>query len=170
MLGGEYRDNMEGLDYVIANMPFVDADRLGVWGGSYGGYLTNWAVTQTHRFKGAVTISSISNLWSQWGASAIPLWLEVEIDGLPWERKDLMEKQSPLFQAYKAKTPTLFLHGELDFDTPIVEAEQMFMALKKNKVEVVMVRYVDDGHGMRMKPMNQVDVINRAMAWFNKHL
>jgi dipeptidyl aminopeptidase/acylaminoacyl peptidase len=81
-----------------------------------------------------------------------------------------MMKQSPLFYADKAQTPTLFLHGEMDYDTPIVEAEQMFMALKKMGVETVFVRYADDGHGIRMKPVNQIDALRRAMKWFKDHL
>jgi dipeptidyl aminopeptidase/acylaminoacyl peptidase len=170
MLGGEYRDNMEALEHILETRDYVDADRMGVYGVSYGGYLTNWVVTQTDRFKAAVSISSISNLLSQWGCSAIPLWLEVEIGGLPWEKMDLMLRQSPIMQADRARTPVLFLHGELDFDTPIAEAEQMFMALKKHGVESVMVRYVDDGHGIRMKPVNQLDSMRRIIAWFDGHL
>jgi len=170
MLGGEYRDNLEALDHVIETRDYIDADRMGVWGVSYGGYLTNWIVTQTDRFRAAVSISSVSNLFSQWGASAIPSWVEVEIGGLPWERMDLMLRQSPIMQADKVRTPVLFLHGELDFDTPIVEAEQMFMALKKHGVEAVMVRYADDGHGIRRKPANQLDSMRRVIAWFDEHL
>ena len=170
MLGGEYRDNLEALDHVIETRDYIDADRMGVWGVSYGGYLTNWIVTRTDRFRAAVSISSVSNLFSQWGASAIPSWVEVEIGGLPWERMDLMLRQSPIMQADKVRTPVLFLHGELDFDTPIVEAEQMFMALKKHGVEAVMVRYADDGHGIRRKPANQLDSMRRVIAWFDGHL
>jgi len=170
MLGGDFRDNMAAVDHILKTRSYVDPERLGVWGGSYGGYLTNWTITQTDRFKAAVAISSISNLFTQWGASAIPLWLEAEIEGLPWDRMDLMLKQSPIMQANKAKTPTLFLHGELDFDTPIVEAEQMFIALKKYGVDTVMVRYVDDGHGIRNKPVNRLDVMRRVVAWFDKYL
>ena len=170
MLGGECKDNMEALDHVIKTRSFVDPNRLGVWGGSYGGYLTNWIVTQTSRFKAAVAISSISNLFTQWGASAIPSWVEVEIGGLPWEKMDLMLRQSPIMQADKVRTPVLFLHGEMDYDTPIVEAEQMFAALKKHGVETVMVRYTDDGHGIRMKPVNTLDSMRRVVAWFDKHL
>ena len=170
MLGGEYRDNMEAVDHILGTRGHVDADRMGVYGVSYGGYLTNWIVTQTDRFRAAVAISSISNLFTQWGCSAIPLWLEVEIGGLPWEKMDLMLKQSPIMQADKVKTPVLFLHGEMDHDTPIAEAEQMFMALKKHGVETVMVRYVDDGHGVRRKPVNQLDSLRRIVAWFDGHL
>jgi dipeptidyl aminopeptidase/acylaminoacyl peptidase len=83
---------------------------------------------------------------------------------------DLMLRQSPIMQADRARTPVLFLHGELDFDTPIAEAEQMFMALKKHSVETVMVRYADDGHGIRMKPVNQLDSMRRIIAWFDGHL
>ena len=170
MLGGEYRDNMEALDHIIETRGYVDPDRLGVWGGSYGGYLTNWTITQTHRFKAAVSISSISNLWSQWACSAIPLWLEVEIEGKPWEKPELMHRQSPIYQAHKARTPTMFLHGEQDFDTPICEAEQFFMVLKKMGVEARMVRYVDDGHGVGKKPVNKLDSLRRTIAWFKAHL
>lgn len=170
MLGGEFKDNMGAVNYIIKTRSYVDPKRMGVWGVSYGGYLTNWTVTQTNRFKAAVAISSISNLFSQWGSSALPLWLEVEIEGLPWDRMDLMLKQSPIMQANRAKTPILFLHGEMDFVTPIVEAEQMFMAMKKNGVETMMVRYTDDGHGIRKKPINQLDLLRRVIAWFDKQL
>ena len=170
MLGGEYRDNMEAVDHVLETRGYVDPERLGVYGGSYGGYLTNWINTQTQRFKAAVSISSISNLFSQWGCSALSSWVEVEINGLPWEKLDLMIKQSPIMQADKARTPTLFIHGERDYDTPIVEAEQMFAALLKHGVEAVFVRYVEEGHGVRRKPGNQLDVMRRLIAWFDGHL
>lgn len=170
MLGGDFRDNMAVVDYVLRTRSYLDADRMGVWGGSYGGYLTNWIVTQTNRFKAAVSISSISNLFTQWAGGAIPLWLEVEIEGLPWDRMDLMLKQSPIMQANRVKTPVLFVHGELDFDTPIVEAEQMFMALLKYGVETEMVRYTDEGHGIRRKPANHIDVLRRVLEWFDRHL
>ncbi|MBN1682628.1 S9 family peptidase [Candidatus Bathyarchaeota archaeon] len=170
MLGGEYRDNIEALEFAIKICPSIDVNRLGVWGGSYGGYLTNWIITQTNRFKAAVSISSISNLWTQWGCGALPLWVEVELPGLPWENQEKMIKQSPIWEAHKAKTPTLFIHGEQDYDTPIVEAEQMFMALKKNGVEATLVRYVEEGHGVRSKPQNSLDVSRRTFSWFKTHL
>jgi len=170
MLGGEYRDNMEAVDHILSTREYVDPERLGVYGGSYGGYLTNWIITQTHRFKAAVSISSISNLFSQWGCSALSSWVEVEIKGLPWEKLDLMIRQSPIMQADKVRTPTLFIHGEKDHDVPIVEAEQMFAALKKHDVEAVFVRYVEEGHGVRRKPGNQLDVMRRMIAWFDGHL
>ena len=117
-----------------------------------------------------MSISSISNLWSQWGCSAIPLWMEVELEGKPWEKPELMISQSPIWQAHKARTPTLFLHGEMDNDTPICEAEQFFMVLKKMGVESRMVRYVDDGHGIRKKPGNYLDSLRRSIAWFEKYV
>ncbi len=170
MLGGEYRDNIEALDYCIEKYEYIDPERLGVWGGSYGGYLTNWAITQTQRFNAAVSISSISNLWSQWACGALPLWTEVELPGKPWEKPDLMIAQSPIWHAHKATTPTLFLHGELDFDTPICEAEQFFMVMKKMKQTAQMVRYTDDGHGIRKKPVNYLDSMRRTIAWFKQYV
>ena len=81
-----------------------------------------------------------------------------------------MIKQSPIMEAHKAKTPTLFIHGEKDNDTPIVEAEQMFAALKTYGVDSVLVRYVEEGHGVRRKPSNAADVSRRTLAWFDKYL
>ena len=170
MLGGEYRDNMEATDYILNNHSYIDPDKMGVYGGSYGGYLTNWIITQTHRFKAAVSISSISNLFTEWGCSALASWVQVELPGLPWENLDLMIKQSPIMEAHKAKTPTLFIHGEKDHDTPIVEAEQMFAALKTYGIDAVLVRYVEEGHGVRRKPSNAADVSRRMLAWFDKYL
>lgn len=170
MLGGEYRDNIEALDYCLRKYEYMDSERLGVWGGSYGGYLTNWIITQTDRFNAAVSISSISNLWSQWGCSAIPLWMEVELEAKPWEKPELVIQQSPIWHAHKTTTPTLFLHGELDFDTPICEAEQFFMVMKKMKQTARMVRYIDDGHGLRKKPNNYLDSLRRTVAWFKKYV
>ena len=96
--------------------------------------------------------------------------MEVELEGKPWEKPELMINQSPIWHAHKATTPTLFLHGELDFDTPICEAEQFFMVMKKMKQTARMVRYVDDGHGIRKKPGNHLDSLRRTVTWFKKHV
>ncbi|NIQ05831.1 MAG: S9 family peptidase [Candidatus Korarchaeota archaeon] len=170
MGGGEFKDHMEAVDYILKTREYVDAENVGLYGGSYGGYLTNWIVTQTNRFKAAVSISSISNFFSDWGTSAVHFWVESELEGLPWDHMDLMIERSPIVHADKVKTPVLFLQGEKDFCTPFGEAEQMFKALKKIDVETKLVRYLNGSHGLRKKPVNRLDSIRRLFAWFDKHL
>lgn len=96
--------------------------------------------------------------------------MKVELEGKPWEKTELVIKQSPIWHAPKAKTPTLFLHGEMDNDIPICEAEQFFMVMKKMKQTARMVRYVDDGHGIRKKPGNHQDSLRRTVTWFKKYV
>ena len=167
--GGDYRDLMTGLDYVIAHNDWIDEDRLGVTGGSYGGYMTNWVVTQTARFKAAVTRASVSNLISFYGTSLYQLLIETEFPGELWDNYDLLWHWSPMKHVKNVVTPTLFIHGEKDHDVPITQAEEMFVALKKLGVETVFVRYPGEGHGFR-RPEHREDSAKRGMAWFVKYL
>jgi len=170
--GNEFKDVMAGLDYILAKTDYVDPNRLGVEGGSYGGQLTNWAITQTVRFKSAIPSSGISNLLSH----AYLIWAQdypqVEWGGRhPWQgdvAKTLWER-SALAHVAKVKTPTMFIHGELDQDVPIQEAEQMYIALKQVGVETVLVRYAREGHGLR-EPAHVVDGIERSLAWHGRFL
>ena len=170
--GSEYKDVVAGLDYILAKTPYLDADRVGVEGGSYGGQLTNWAITQTTRFKSAVPSASISNLLSHayliW-ALDYPL---VEWGGRhPWQENMAAKlwDRSALAHVARVKTPTMFIHGELDQDVPIQEAEQFYAALKQVGVETVLVRYPREGHGLR-EPAHVVDAINRSLAWHGRFL
>ena len=123
---------MAGVDHVLARYP-VDPKRLGVTGYSYGGFLTNWVITQTQRFAAAVVGAGISNWVSDYGTADIPRTKESEFGGTPWEPKGLetLLKWSPVVHAAKVTTPTLFVHGEADMRVPIEEGEQMYTALKK---------------------------------------
>lgn len=170
--GSEFKDVMAGLDDALAKMPWIDPDRLGVEGGSYGGQLTNWAITQTTRFKSAVPSASISNLVSH----AYLIWAQdypqVEWGGRhPWQEDiaKLLWERSALAHVAKARTPTMFIHGELDQDVPIQEAEQMYIALKQVGVEAVLVRYPREGHSLR-EPAHVVDAIERSLAWHGRFL
>jgi dipeptidyl aminopeptidase/acylaminoacyl peptidase len=170
--GSEYKDVIAGLDHILANTSYLDADRVGVEGGSYGGQLTNWAITQTTRFKSAVPSASISNLLSHayliW-ALDYPL---VEWGGRhPWQEGMAAKlwERSALAHVDRVRTPTMFIHGELDQDVPIQEAEQMYAALKQVGVEAVLVRYPREGHGLR-EPAHVVDGINRSLAWHGRFL
>ena len=140
--GPDYEDVMAGVDHVVARYP-VDAKRLGVTGYSYGGFLTNWVITQTPRFAAAIVGAGISNWVSDYGTADIPRTKESEFGGTPWEAKgaETLLKWSPVMHAGKVVTPTLFVHGEADLRVPIEQGEQMYTALRKQKVPAKFIRY-----------------------------
>lgn len=144
----DYEDVMAGVDHAIARYD-VDTTRMGVTGYSYGGFLTNWIVTQTDRFAAAAAGASISNWISDYGVADIPRTKESEFFGPPWETRGLenLLRSSPIVHAKGVTTPTLFVHGESDHRVPIEEAEQMYVALKKQGVPARFVRYPDSYHG-----------------------
>jgi dipeptidyl aminopeptidase/acylaminoacyl peptidase len=167
--GGDYQDLMKGVDHVLAENKWIDGNRLGVMGGSYGGFMTNWVITQTTRFKSAVAIASLSNLISFYGTSLYQDLVHVEFNGFPWDNYDLLWKYSPMRYVKNVTTPTLFIHGELDNDVHITQAEEMFQGLRRRGIESVFVRYPREGHGVR-EPQHRVDYSNRILAWFDKFL
>lgn len=168
--GGEAKDVLAGVDAAIARYPWIDAKRLGVEGGSYGGQLSNWLITQTDRFRAAVPSASISNLVSFNYMSYYHDYLAVEFGAFPHEKSlmDTLWARSPLRYASKVKTPTMFVHGENDNDVPIAEAEQFFVALRDVGVEAIMVRYPREGHGIR-ETKHSIDVIDRSIGWYDRH-
>ena len=181
--GGEAKDVLAGLDAALGKYPWLDSGRLGVEGGSYGGQLTNWLITQTDRFKAAVPAASIANLISFNYMAYYHDYLAVEFGLFPhqtWPEgkrpkgaedamhlMDFLWIRSPLRYVNNVKTPTMFIHGENDNDVPIAEAEQFYIALKDVGVDTVMIRYPREGHGIReMKHI--VDIIDRSIAWYEK--
>jgi dipeptidyl aminopeptidase/acylaminoacyl peptidase len=184
--GGEAKDVLAGVDAALARYPWLDGTRLGVEGGSYGGQLTNWLITQTDRFRAAIPAAGISNLVSFNYMAYYHDYLAVEFGAFPhepfvpaneslWPARtrpktilDVLWERSPIRYVANVKTPTLFLHGENDNDVPIAEAEQFFIALLDVGVETVLVRYPREGHGIR--EMRHVeDTITRSMAWYAKY-
>ena len=129
--GGDYKDLMAGLDYAIAHNSWIDRDKLAVIGGSYGGFMANWIVTQTHRFRAAVSIAGVSDLISFYGTSLYPDLIESEFHGVPWNNWELLWQWSPLNHVKDASTPLLLLHGELDNDVPVTQAEEMYASLRR---------------------------------------
>ena len=170
--GGDYYDLMAGLDFVIDKYKWIDKERLGVTGQSYGGYMGNWIITQTNRFKAAVVDGGISNLISFAGTSIYHSLIESEFNGSAYDNFELLWQWSPLKNVKKVSTPTLFLHGEIDNEVPVTQAEEMYVALKKLGVETQLVQYLGEGHGWRpdLKPKNRVDLGKRMVDWFNKYL
>jgi dipeptidyl aminopeptidase/acylaminoacyl peptidase len=167
--GGDYKDLMAGVDYALEHYPWLDEERLGVIGGSYGGFMTNWIVTQTDRFQAAVSVASVSNLISFYGTSLYQLLIEVEFNGKPWDNYALLWQWSPMNYVKNVRTPTLLLHGENDHDVPITQAEEFYIALKKLGIETVFVRYPGEGHGIR-QPQHRLDYNQRILDWFDRFL
>jgi dipeptidyl aminopeptidase/acylaminoacyl peptidase len=168
--GGEARDILGGVSAAAAKYPWIDRNALFVEGVSYGGQLTNWLVTQTDRFKAAVSVAGISNLVSFNYMAYYHDYLAVEFGSYPHEKGliDTLWARSPIRYAKDVKTPTLFLHGEQDNDVPIAEAEQFYIALKDVGVETVLVRYPREGHGLR-ETQHVADAIERTLAWYRDH-
>jgi dipeptidyl aminopeptidase/acylaminoacyl peptidase len=167
--GGEARDVLYAVDAALRRHEFLDPDRLGLEGGSYGGQLTNWIVTQTDRFRAAVPRAGIANLVSFNYMAYYHDYLAVEYGAFPHE-EDLMDRlwqRSPLRYVARVKTPVLFLHGENDNDVPIAEAEQFYIALKDVGVETVLVRYPREGHGFR-ETAHVVDALERSVEWYQR--
>jgi dipeptidyl aminopeptidase/acylaminoacyl peptidase len=167
--GGDYKDLMLGVDEALRKNSWIDQSRMGVTGGSYGGFMTNWIITQTPRFKAAVSVASVSNLISFYSTSLYQDLVHAEFGGFPWDNYEQLWQWSPLRYVKQAQTPTLFIHGEQDNDVHITQAEEMYTALKRRGVESVLVRYPREGHGLR-EPKHRVDALERTLAWFDRFL
>jgi dipeptidyl aminopeptidase/acylaminoacyl peptidase len=166
----DFEDVMAGVDYALEHYA-IDKGRLGVTGYSYGGFLTNWVIGHTTRFKAAISGAGISNWISDYGTADIPRTKESEFYGPPWEEKsgELLRRSSPIYYAGRATTPTLFIHGESDFRVPIEQGEQMYTALKKRRVSAKFIRYPDSYHG-GWTPWNMVHRYYSELEWWKKHL
>jgi len=161
-------DLLKGLDAALARYPEIDTKRLGVSGGSYGGYMTNWLTATTTRFVAAVTSRTIANWESWYGASDDQGLTDYEFYGAPWEQRDRYRRLSPISHVEHVRAPTLIIEGENDYRTPMVEGEQWFMALKKQHVPVELVRYPRSSHSLSRtgEPWLLVDRLERLRSWF----
>jgi len=168
----DYADLMAWTD-LIAKKPFIDPDRMGVAGGSYGGYMTVWIIGHTHRFKAAVTMRCVSNLVSMWGSSDFN-WSFQEIFGNrpPFEDLAAFWDHSPIKYIGNARTPTLVIHNEMDLRCPIEQGEQVFVALKRLGVECEMVRFPDEFHGLSRdgRTDRRVARLQQIVRWFDRYL
>ncbi len=165
--GGDFKDVMAGVDFLIAR-GIADPDRLGIAGWSYGGYMASWAITQTNRFKAAMTGAGLSDLASEFGTengSSYDEWFF----GTPYEKPQEFIDSSPITFIKQARTPTLILQGEADLTDPIGQSQQLYRGLKRYGVETDFVVYPREGHGFR-EEKHQLDVLNRIVNWFEAHL
>lgn len=165
-------DYLAGVEAALAAYPEIDANRLGVSGGSYGGFMTNWLTATTERFHAAVTSRSITNWESWWGTSDAQGLTEYEFYGPPWEQRDLYRRLSPISYVENVTAPTLIIHSEQDYRTPIADGEQWFMSLRKLGVPVELVRYPRSSHGLSRtgEPWLLVDRLERIRSWFEHFL
>jgi dipeptidyl aminopeptidase/acylaminoacyl peptidase len=170
--GKDYEDLMAGVDHAIAT-GWVDEKRLYVTGGSYGGFMTNWIVGHTTRFRAAATQRSISNNVSAFGTSDIGwhFWEHEMGEANPWHNASKLIERSPLTYVPKVKTPLLILHAERDLRCPIEQAEQFFIALRWHGVETTFVRFPEDNHDLTRggKPRNRMEHAKRIADWFDAH-
>ncbi len=163
----DYQDVMAGVDYVIGQ-EYADPNKLGVGGWSYGGILTNYVITKTDRFKGAISGASEALYRSNYGHDHYQLTWELEL-GLPWENAEAWEKISPFNQVANITTPTLWIGGEKDWNVPILNSEQMYQAMKRLGRETQLVVYPGEHHGIK-RPTFVKDRLERYLQWFNTYV
>lgn len=167
--GIDYKDVIASMDHAIEE-GWVDADRTGVFGWSYGGMMTNHVITKTSRFKAAITGASATLYMANYGHDQYQRWWEEEL-GLPWleENREKWNSISPFFNLDKVTTPTLIVGGEQDWNVPIHNSEQLYIALKRQGVPTELVVYPDQGHHFDV-PSYDKDLYERYIKWFDKWL
>jgi dipeptidyl aminopeptidase/acylaminoacyl peptidase len=168
--GNEAQDVLYGVSAALRRYLWLDRERMGVEGVSYGGQLTMWLITQTRMFRAAIPVAGIANLISYNYMTYYNQYEQMEFGQLPHQGDfmNIMWERSALKHIAAVATPTMLMHGENDSDVPIAEAEQYFVALKDVGVETVFVRYPREGHGIR-EAGHVVDSINRSISWYDKH-
>lgn len=167
----DYMDCMSAADW-MEKQPFINRNRIGVTGGSYGGFMTNWMVGHTNRFRAAVTQRSVVNLESFFGSSDMGYALHRRFDGTPWSNPENYKKCSPLTYARKIKTPLLIIHSENDGRVSIEQAEQLFATLKMMRKKVEMIRFPEESHGLSRhgRPDRRIARLDWIVKWFDKYL
>jgi dipeptidyl aminopeptidase/acylaminoacyl peptidase len=169
----DYEDIMQFVDECLKNFAFIDENRLGVTGGSYGGFMTNWIIGHTNRFKAAVSQRSIANWISKFGTTDIGyFFVEDQHLATPWSDFEKLWWHSPMKYANEVKTPTLFIHSEEDYRCWLVEGIQMFTSLKYHGVETKLVMFKGENHELSRsgKPLHRMRRLKEILDWFEKHL
>ncbi len=171
--GMDYQDIMSLRKYVD-DVEWVDSDRIGVTGGSYGGFMTNWIVGHTHDFRAAVTQRCISNWYTKYGTSDIGFYGNRKGMGMRdlWDSENFLMERSPIRYAPNVKTPILIIHSEQDYRCPMEQAEQWYIALKRLGKTVEFVRFADENHNLSRtgKPWNRKYRLVHILRWFEEHL
>ncbi|MBR5982061.1 MAG: S9 family peptidase, partial [Firmicutes bacterium] len=169
----DYNDIMAFVEHCLRELPFLDRERLGVTGGSYGGYMTNWIVTQTHLFKAAVAQRPISNWVSKFGSCDIGYYyVPDQHGGYPWDDPAQAWQESPLKHVANVKTPLLLIQSQEDFRCERDQSFQMFTALKVLGVECRMCLFNGENHELSRsgRPRNRLARLREITSWFDKYL
>jgi dipeptidyl aminopeptidase/acylaminoacyl peptidase len=166
--GGDFRDIMAGVDHLL-EQGLVDPAHMGIMGGSYGGYMTNWAIGHTDRFAAAISQFGIFNLVTDYSNSELSRWDPEYMGALYWEDPEIYRRCSPSSYLEDIKTPVLIMHGDSDSNTFISNSKEMYQALRARGVAVQFAHYPREGHGVR-EPNHKLDEMRRCLAWFDKHL
>jgi dipeptidyl aminopeptidase/acylaminoacyl peptidase len=167
--GGKVYDDIMAVADHIEKLPYADPDRMAAAGGSFGGYMIDWILGHTTRFKALISHSGVYDLRSMAGETEelwFPKW---EFGGMPWDNPDMYAKWSPSFFASEFKTPTLVFHGELDYRVPVGQGMQLFTALQMQKVPSKLVLFPDEGHWI-LKPQNSVLWYGQFLEWVGEWL
>ncbi len=167
--GAPYQDLVMGTDYVLKEFPFIDANRLAAAGASYGGFMVNWINGHENPFKCFVSHDGVFDQVSMYGATEELWFAEWEMDGLYWDNPELYHKFSPSRLAKNFKTPTLIIHGELDYRVPYTQGLQMYTALKRQGVDAQLLFFPDEDHFVT-KPHNARLWWETVHAWLAKYL
>lgn len=165
---GDLRDILAGIDAAARSAP-IDAARLGLTGGSYGGFMTMWAVTQTTRFKAAVAAAGVSDWQSYYGENGIDGWLMPYFGASLYDDPAVYARSSPIGFIRRVRTPTFVYVGERDIECPAPQTQEFWHALKFLGVPTAVMIYPNEGHGLR-DPAHARDSLNRTLAWFDKYL
>ncbi len=166
---GDLRDIMSGIDTVVSRFP-VDSQRLGLTGGSYGGYMTMWAVTQTTRFRAAVSVAGLSNWLSYAGENGINRWMLAYFGGATvYDDPAVYARSAPISFINAARTPTLIVAGERDAECPAPQSFEFWRGLQHAGAPAELIVYADEGHGIR-QPAHAADLMTRTLGWFGKYL
>ena len=171
--GGDYGDVMAAAD-MACTWDWVDPARLGITGGSYGGFMTNWVIGHTTRFAAAVTMRSVVNFFTKYGVSDNG-WMHNsrELGGADlWDDEETLFFRSPLRYARNVRTPTLIIHSDEDYRCPLPEGEQLYVALRRLGVPTAFVRFTGENHELSRagKPANRLERLRQMTAWFDRHL
>ena len=170
--GKDFVDLMTALDQLVERSGAVDTSRMGIGGGSYGGYMTNWAIGQTDRFAAAVAMRPISNLVSEYAQHDIVIWGSLELGPPPWPDSDELWRRSPIRYVQNIKTPLLLTCGEMDLRCAISQSEEMFGALRLLGKTVELVRFPEESHDLSRsgRPDRRVERLRRIAGWFERFL
>ena len=159
---------MSGVDWCVAQ-GIADPERLGVMGGSYGGYMTNWVIGHTQRFKAAVSMFGIFHLQTDYSNSELSRWDNDYLGAYYWEDPEIYRRLSPGSYIEAIKTPTLIIHGDEDTNTFISNSKELYQALRHRGVTTQFVHYPREGHGVR-EPNHKLDEMRRCLAWMDKYV